>query len=468
MNTREHSYKVEALVSSLIGAIERHELPAGEKILSIRSAAEHWSVSRNTVVDAYGRLEARGYIQAKLGSGYYVRETQKQHAQVTQSNFTAAVDVLSLLREQVNSRNALRVGDGRPPAHWMETGDVWAQVRKTDLRDLLDAERGYGDPAGFEPLRRMLARSLEERGIEAPPQQILMTYGANHALDLIVRHLLTTGDKALVDAPGYYPLFAKLKLSGIEMLDVPRLPDGPDLEVLERLLMEHKPKVYFIQSLAHNPTGSSISLVKAHKLLQLAAKHNIWVVEDDAFAELLDPLIPRLASLDQLERVFYISTFSKTLSAGLRVGYIAGPRPQVAELCDLKMLTIIASSDFSERILFELLSTGHYKKHITKLQQRTQEASKQSARIMQQLGLKVHPHIEHSFYHWVELPSSCSEFELARSAAQHGIFLAPGSVFYPNRISPNPAMRLNIAYAGDAKLKTFLGSYFGLTSHKWT
>lgn len=142
------------------------------------------------------------------------------------------------------------------------------------------------------------------------------------------------------------------------------------------------------------------------------------------------------------------------------MGYIAGPRLQVAELCDLKMLTIIASSDFSERILFELLSTGHYKKHITKLRQRTQEASKQSARVMHQLGFKVHPHIEHSFYHWVELPSLCSELELARSAAQHGIFLATGSVFYSNRISPNPAMRVNIAYAGDARFKKFLESYF--------
>lgn len=465
MNTKENSYKVEALVSSLIEAIERHELHAGEKILSIRAAAEHWSVSRNTVVDAYGRLEARGYIQAKLGSGYYVREARKKPSEATQSNFTAAVDVLSLLREQVNARNALRVGDGRPPAHWMESADVWAQVRKADLRDLLDAERGYGDPAGFEPLRRLLARVLEERAITAQAQQILMTHGANHALDLMVRHLLNAGDKALVDAPGYYPLFAKLKLSGIQMLGVPRLPDGPDIEELERLMITHKPKVYFIQSLAHNPTGSSISLFKAHKLLQLAAKHNVWVVEDDAFAELLDPQIPRLATLDQFERVFYVSTFSKTLSAGLRVGYIAGPHMQMDELRDLKMLTIIASSDFSERILFELLSTGHYKKHITKLRQRAEQASIHSARVLQQLGLKVHPHIEHSFYHWVELPSSCSELALARSAAQHDIFLATGAVFYPNRVSPSPTLRVNVAYAGDERFKKFLSSHLPDSKH---
>lgn len=458
MNTKENSYKVETLVSSLIEAIERHELHAGEKILSIRAAAEHWSVSRNTVVDAYGRLEARGYIYAKTGSGYYVRENRIKPTEIPQSNFTAAVDVLSLLREQVNSRNALRVGDGRPPAHWMESADVWAQVRKADLRDLLDADRGYGDPAGFEPLRRLLARVLEERAITAQPRQILMTHGANHALDLIVRHLLSAGDKALVDAPGYYPLFAKLKLSGIEMLGVPRQPDGPDIEALERLLIEHKPKVYFIQSLAHNPTGSSISLFKAHKLLQLAAKHDIWVVEDDAFAELLDPQIPRLATLDQFERVFYISTFSKILSAGLRVGYLAGPRMQMDELRDLKMLTIIASSDFSERVLFELLSSGHYKKHISKLRQRCEQASKNSARLLQQMGLKVHPHIQHSFYNWVELPPSCSELTLARSAAQNEIFLATGSVFYPNRISPAPTLRINVAYTEDERFKKFLTS----------
>jgi DNA-binding transcriptional MocR family regulator len=448
--------KVEVLVTTLIRDIESGKLRPGARLRSIRAAAERMGVSRNTVVEAYARLEARGYVQARPGSGYYVREQLRRGMEALLPNFTAAVDVLSLLREQVNIRDALRIGDGRLPASWMESAEVWSRFRKGRTRELLDDGRGYGDPAGFLPLRETLVHTLKERGVVAHADQVLMTLGANHALDLIVRHMLEPGDVALVDAPGYYPLFAKLTFSKVRMVSVRRLADGPDIEEFGRLLKEHRPKVFFTQSFSHNPTGSSISLPKAHRLLQLASNDGCLVVEDDPFADLAPPEFSRLAALDQLENVLYVSSFSKTLSAGVRVGYIAGSMSRIAELCDLKMVTVIATSDFLERMLCGFIEAGHYRRHMVRFKARLEEASVRAEFAMKGLGVNIHPRSSMACYMWLELPEQFSELELARNAADQGIFIAPGSVFSPGRTGDVPAMRVNVAYACDERFIQFM------------
>ncbi|HEY9096934.1 MAG TPA: PLP-dependent aminotransferase family protein, partial [Hydrogenophaga sp.] len=352
----------------------------------------------------------------------------------------------------------VRVGDGRPPPSWMEGSELGRHLRRTRADGLSAIEHGYGTPWGYQPLRETVARLLSERAIQVHSRQVLLTQGANHALDLIIRHLLEPGDKVLVDAPGYYPLFGKLKLSKVSMLGVPRLPDGPDLDALHTLLKRHRPKVFFTQSLAHNPTGSSISLPKAHKLLRLAAEFDCLVVEDDPFADLLPAGAPRLAALDQLDRVLYVSSFSKTLSAGLRVGYIAGAPERIAALCDLKMVTVVSTSDCVERVVHQLISAGQYRRHIARLKTRLAEAHGPATRALERAGVKVHPGDPGGYYLWVELPGNTDELELVRRAASHGIFLAPGAVFYPDRQGSFPAMRVNVAYAADARFIRFLRS----------
>src|SRR5207245_10030479 len=137
-----------------------------------------------------------------------------------------------------------------------------------------------------------------------------------------IRYLLKPGDAALVDDPGYYNMFGNLRLQGVEMLAVPRNPDGPDISVLEELAAAHHPKVYFTQSVMQNPTGTDMSPHVAFKVLQAAERHNFTVVEDDVFCDLQVRTTPRLATLDQLNRVIYARSFSKTVSGSLRVGFM--------------------------------------------------------------------------------------------------------------------------------------------------
>jgi DNA-binding transcriptional MocR family regulator len=458
MVTRSADTKVEALTERLLRAIELDDLPAGTRLRSVRDASRKEGLGINTVVEAYNRLVARGYAESRPGSGYYVRKIARSRASAPAPHVAAAVDVVSLLREQLEQHYEVRVGDGRPPASWMEGSELGSHLRRARAQGLSDIEHGYGTPWGYLPLRETVVRLLGERSIQVHARQVLLTQGANHALDLIVRHLLEPGDKVLVDSPGYYPLFGKLKLAKVEMLGVPRWADGPDLDVLQAHLRAHRPKVFFTQPLAHNPTGGSISLPKAHKLLQLAAEFDCLVVEDDPFADLLPASAPRLAALDQLDRVIYVSSFSKTLSAGLRVGYIAGATERIAALCDLKMVTVVSTSDFVERVVHQLISAGQYRRHLNRLKALLAEAHQAAAKALKRAGVQVHLADPGGYYLWVELGGGLDELALARQAAASGIFLAPGSVFYPDRQALSPAMRVNVAYASDARFLRFLQS----------
>jgi DNA-binding transcriptional MocR family regulator len=255
----------------------------------------------------------------------------------------------------------------------------------------------------------------------------------------------------LVDSPGYYPLFGKLKLAEVKMVGVPRLSDGPDLDALQALAAAHRPKVFFTQSLAHNPTGGSLSLAKAHRLLQLAAQHDLQIVEDDPFADLMPASAPRLSALDQLDRVIYVSSFSKTLSAGLRVGFVAGRSSIINDLCDLKMVTLVSTSDFVERVVSQLIDGGQYRRHLTRLKARLDVARRLSLPAMERAGLRLLSPYTGGYYVWIELPRGETEIDLVRRAAAEGIFISPGSVFFPDRHSECPCMRVNIAYASDER-----------------
>jgi DNA-binding transcriptional MocR family regulator len=458
MGRKSTDSKTETLTEKLLKAIDQGAMPAGSRLRSIRDTARKEALGVNTVVEAYNKLVARGYVESRPGSGFYVRNLSRGRAAAPAPHVTAAVDVVSLLREQLEQHYEVRVGDGRPPPDWMEGSELGSHLRLARTQGMSAIEHGYGTPWGYQPLRETVVRLLGERSIQVHARQVLLTQGANHALDLIIRHLLEPGDKVLVDAPGYYPLFGKLKLAKAQMLGVPRLMDGPDLNTLHALMKHHRPKVFFTQSLAHNPTGGSISLPKAHKLLQLAAEFDCLVVEDDPFADLMPATAPRLAALDQLEQVIYVGSFSKTLSASLRVGYIAGAAARISALCDLKMVTIVSTSDFVERVVHQLISSGQYRRHISRLKSRLAEVYGLAVKALERTGVKVHPGDPCGYYLWTELPKGTDELELVRQAATQGIFLAPGSVFYPDRQGSYPAIRVNVAYANDARFIKFLRS----------
>ncbi len=242
----------------------------------------------------------------------------------------------------------------------------------------------------------------------------------------------------------------------MQTIGVRRNLDGPDLEDLKAKLAVHDPKFFFTQSLAHNPTGGSLALHVAHGLLTLAGQHGFRLVEDDPFADILPPISPRLSALDQLQRVIYVGTFAKTLSASLRVGYVAADPVTTAALSDVKLLTSVATSNFSERLVHDLIASGQYVRHLRRLRQRVRDATSDVRQKLAETGLTIAGGGQGGFYVWGLLPDGTDEVEVCRDAASQGIFLAPGRVFRPDRTLGSSALRLNVAHSAHPQFLSFL------------
>lgn len=461
---RKRLSRTARIVADLVKLIEDGLLKPGDRLPSIRAGADQYGIAKNSMVEVYDRLVALGYARAQHGSGFFVTALHRPRPVETRPPHIAeAVDLVWLLREQLDQKYVARVGDGRPPPSWTEGSELRRYLRPDRQRDA-QIETGYGSPLGFAPLRERLAVILAERSIEASPSQILLTHGANHALDIIVRHLIEPGDVVLVDEPGYYPLYAKLKLAKAEMVGVRRNVDGPDLEDLERKAAGGRAKVFFTQSLAHNPTGNSITLSNAHRVLQIAMRHDLLVIDDDPFADLMPAASPRLAALDQLDRVIYVSSFSKTLSASLRCGYVAASPKIIDALTDVKMLSVVNSSGYIEHIVHDLIASGQHRHHLRRLRQRIQTASAKAFEVLDELGIPVFGAPAGGYYVWGRLPDHVNDLEFARAAAAENIFVSPGSVFSPSRALAKPHMRINIAYVNDARFHDFYRRYVGTSA----
>lgn len=446
---------MDGVVERLRQAIESGALAAGNRLLSIRKAAAEYGVSKNTIVEAYDRLAVSGLVTPHAGSGFVVNAVQELEA-ARPRHVTEAVDIASLLSAQLDQSFQIRVGDGRPPPSWTEQSEIKRHLGSYGRAVPADAD-AYGSPLGFLPLRQQLVRRLAGQHVQAGEDNILMTFGANHALDLIIRGMLSPGDTVLVDDPGYYPLLAKLTLAQVRVVGVRRTPEGPDVEDFTAKLASGRPKLFFTQSLGHNPTGGSITLPVAHAVLTAASRHNLTIVEDDPFADLPMAMAHRLTTLDQLNNVISVGTFAKTLSASLRSGFIAARSDRIAALAELKMLTTVNSSGHIERLLHRLLADGHYDRHLKRLMQRIEDASARVRTNLRRTGCQIFADAVGGYYLYLVLPDGINDIELAREGAKQSIFIAPGSVFCIDKESTLArAIRVNVSRADDQRFYDFL------------
>src|ERR1700732_3077431 len=395
------------IVAGIKRQIDDRHLRPGTKLPSIRTFADSHNVSRFTVVEAYDRLVAMGYLQSRRGAGFYTAAApaapEGTHGAAS-DNHKRNEELVWLIRRLLEAdEDTLLAGAPWLPNSWLDEAGIRQSLNVLARKNgayLLE----YGRPFGYLPLREHLALMLSGLGITAHPGQILLTQGTSQALGLVSRYLLKSGDAALVDDPGYYNLFGDLRLQGVEMLAVPRNPDGPDLAILEKLATAHRPKVYFTQSVMQNPTGTDMSPHVAFKILQAAARHNFTVVEDDIFCDLQVKTTPRLATLDQLNRVIYVRSFSKTLSGSLRVGFVACTRDIANELADIKMLTIITTSQFTERLIYLMLVDGHYRKYLSRLHERLGAARLDVVRAFERIGLELFVEPADGMFVWARFP----------------------------------------------------------------
>lgn len=454
---RERTTLSDSMADNLARQIEEGVLPAGSKLPSIREYAEASGCSKNTVISAFDILTANGLIEPRRGSGFFVsRQVKATKDEEETSTLDRAMDTVWLMREQLQANpDVLNLGEGFPPVEWLEETrlDRYHQrVVRTGVASLFR----YGSRYGYLPLRQSLQQKLAGYEIEANPSQIVLTHGANQAMDLVIRYFVRPGDTVLVDDPGYYPLFGKLKLSGVNIVGVPREVDGPNIRKLEELLRTYRPKLFFTQSVGQNPTATDTSAAKAHRILQLAEAHDLTIVEDDALADLRPRSLTRIATLDQLRRTIYIGSFAKSVSAALRVGFLACNASLASDLADVKMLTHVSSSEYCERTLDAIISDGHFLRHTNHLQDKLRRTTQVAVNALTKLGAEIFKVSDQSLYLWASMPGYGDSMKLAEALIKHGVILAPGAIFSPRSDQVSAYCRFNVAYLADKRFAAAL------------
>lgn len=457
------------LVSQIVDGFRRliagQVLRPGAKLPSIRAFAASHSVSVFTVVEAYDRLVAQGWLVSRAQAGFFVkRRTADPALPPERPSADLSFDGRWYLQQIFESGNlALKAGCGWLPNDWLFEDGVRRSLRQlaADGAEL----GGYGLPRGHLALRLLVAETLAEQQIAAGAQNVLLTQGSSQALDLVARRLVHAGDAVLVDDPGYPNLMFMLRFLGARLVGVPRTPDGYDLVALEALLSEHRPKVFFTQPRLQSPSNSVAPLAQLVRLLQLAEAHALTIVENDIYAD-LDPE-PRssLASLDQLRRVIHIGSFSKTISPNIRVGYAVGGEDMLDGLARLKMVSGLTSSDLTERLAFGALTEGRWRKHLKALRDRLAAAHGAVGQRLRQLGFELFSEPKAGMYLWARHPDLLDSAELSRLAAGDGIMLGPGQLFL---VEPRTTgwLRFNVAYSNDERLFRFLAQQIELQSQQ--
>ena len=444
---------VEQLVEHFTGLVRNHGLRVGMRVPSVRALAQSAGVSRDTVVQAYDKLAAQGLLQSRRGSGFYVAAQRRLMEPAAVAEVPAEVvefDTAYLLRGIFRDDGENTGGAGCLPSSWMDQGLITGAMRAIS-RQGARAELGflgYGHPQGFLPLRQQIASNLQAQEVQAHPEANLMTVGGvTQGLDLIVRCFLKPGDTVLVEDPAWFLIFGRLKYMGVNVIGVPRLPGGPDVVALESLAQAHQPKLFILNTAVHNPTGLSLSAGVAHEVLRIAERHDFLLVEDDTYADFLGAMPLRLAAMDRLQRVILVGGYSKTLSGGLRVGYIAAKPDYVHRLTDMKLLSGLTSSLPAEHIVHHILADGSYRKHVDRLRERVDRARIRCLRKLEAIGCYAEHEPVAGTFAWVDCGVDTEV--LARQAALSNLLLAPGVLFSPQQATSR-MLRVPVAMADHA------------------
>lgn len=440
--------------SRLVALIESGQLPAGAKLTSIRAMATQLGVSPNTVITAYDRLVALGLVDSRGTAGFFVSEAASPLPLPSSLEAGEEHDAVWLVQQANEQRaNLLPASSGALPVSWLEDA-IPAAVVQRGLARSAGGMAARCPPQGMPELRERLAMFMRGQGIAADASRVLTTFGGTHAIDLVCRAFLKPGDAVLVETPGYHLLFDRLREAGANIVPIARRHDGPDLDQIEAACIEHRPRLFFIQSVLHNPTGWSCTAANLHRVLMLAERHDMLLAEDDVQGHFLGGPATRLAQLSELRRVIYYSSFCKALSPALRVGYIASEPSLLKALLRAKIQSVLTTASLNENVLLELLASGRLRKHLDRLQHKLATARNTAVRELRRAGMLLDRPAEGGLFLWGTLPAGVKADLLVKDAYHHGILLAGRAFDAGNEDQRH--LRFNVVYAQHPKLIEFL------------
>lgn len=430
--------------------IENGEIPENTKLPPVRKMVSLLGVNTATVVHAYKLLEQNGLVYSKQGSGTYVSLLPKLKADnegVVMEAVSDEIEMMSKGQVQVDE-NTLSFASATPSPELFPVDDF-----KEILNEILERDQGYAfgyqESQGYYPLREAVSEYLQGLKVKIDPDSIHVISGAQQGIDILAKVLLRQGDTVFVESPTYSGAVAAFRSRGARIIEIPIEPDGISLEHLEGRLKHFKPKFIYTMPNFQNPTGYTYSKRKKENLLKLAARYNIFVVEDDFLSELdfgKGKICP-LKAFDEEDRVIYIKSFSKVLMPGLRLAFLGVPEALKEQVLAAKHTSDITTAGLTQRALDLYLRRGVWQAHLRYMEkiyrERYHATLKAIRNYFPQEVMFFPPQGGLNF--WMELPEGYNSDELYKESVKRKVIFVPGSVFYPSR-KPSRFFRLSYAF----------------------
>ncbi|WCN39621.1 PLP-dependent aminotransferase family protein [Aneurinibacillus uraniidurans] len=456
-NRQSHLTVQEQIVDWIKSQIERGEWTVGTKIPTQRQLAAQFNVNRSTVQLALDEVKADGLLESKMGSGVFVANNSwnvllnraqpnwQQH--IESSIHKPNYHTIQLINEYEQMDHIIRLGTGELSPELLPTKQIEQSLQKISL----EAKAiGYSSPQGSEKLRRILCTYLKKRGIQTAPENILIVSGALQALQLIAMGLLEEGSIVFQEQPSYLNSVHPFQSAGMRM--IPVLRDEHVTDNLRALKRKRQSLFYCVPTL-HNPTGHNWSMEEKKSLYNTCKELQIPIIEDDVYHELLfDSSSPAIKSFDTSGQVLYIGSVSKTLSPGLRIGWVVAPSPVIRRLADIKMQTDYGSSAFSQEIVAHWISSGLYEKHLIKLREQLKRRATFVEEIVEQQFQKIATwkKSEGGFYIWLRFHEPIVNKALFLNLLNQNVLINPGYIYESGDLHH---IRLSYAYASLEELK---------------
>jgi DNA-binding transcriptional MocR family regulator len=436
----EHSgSRYVAIADRLEAAIAAGELPPGARLPTHRALAATLAVTVGTVSRGYAEAERRGLVRGEVGRGTFVRGGE------------ARDPLQKLLEDRLVEPGFLDLGINLPP----EGQDSEAARALAETLDQLARDRGPGGSlghlvgylphAGSAAHRRAGAEWVARHGVEVDPGQVLVTCGAQHAIAVILSAFARPSDPVLAEALTYSGFLSLAELLHLDVAPVGIDREGLRVEALEAVLLRQRARLLYIVPTIQNPTGGVLSLERRQRIVELARKHDLWILEDAVHGRLLDDAPPPLASLAP-ERTFFVAGTSKSVAPGLRIGYLAAPQEHIERLASAVWSTAWAAPPLMAEIATRWITDGTAERLLAVRRAESRERQRIAREVIGDLHYESHPE---SFHLWLYLPRGWRFEEYVLAARRKGVGVTPPTAFRAGSGAVPRAVRVCLGAAPD-------------------
>lgn len=437
------------------------DIKTGTALPSERKLSQQLGVNRSTVMAAYDLLKSDALIESQPGRGTYVvystesLNSQKRHTThhdwdrtYRESNLSKHDNIIEIIMTQSRIKGNFFFAGGLPSNKLIPNEsyrEITTELMQNSSLDVLSNT----SVSGVHELKKEIKNIMLSKGVNSSMPEQLITSGSQQALDLVFKTFIKSGDTVLVEEPTFFGTLQLLRHYGANIITIPMDEHGMITESLDYMIKTHNPKFIYTIPTFHNPTGISMSLTRRHELVDISNKYNIPVIEDDPYSSITfeDSTQPPLKSLDRSNQIIYISTFSKTISLGLRIGWITASPDVIKHLVKSKQISDLHVNTLNQYTTANFISSKKYHSHLKRINQIYKHKRDLMIKALEdnfEGALFKCP--KGGFYIWVELPHNISMRSLFEESMKNNVLITPGYHFMKHSKDSASEMRLNFTY----------------------